>query len=43
MWLKSKVDALATSLEREGVYVGAGSLSTTLVMSNRQKDISRGE
>ena len=42
-WLRGKVEALGRGLEREGVYAGAGSMSTTLVRSSKQSIVSRGE
>ena len=42
-WLRGKVEALGSGLEREGVYAGAGSMSTTLVRSSKQSIVSRGE
>ncbi|XP_064394039.1 ribonuclease H2 subunit B-like [Halichondria panicea] len=40
-WLRGKVEALGSGLEREGVYAGAGSMSTTLVRSSKQSIVSR--
>ena len=41
-WLRAKVEALGSGLEKEGVYVGAGSVSSSLVRSSRQPTISKG-
>ena len=41
-WLRAKVEALGSGLEEEGVFVGAGSISSSLVRSSRQPTISKG-
>lgn len=40
-WLKAKVEALGSGLKEEGVYVGAGSMSSSLVKSSRQESTSK--
>lgn len=42
-WLGTKVEALSCALEREGVYAGAGSKSTTLVRSSVQSNVNKGK
>ena len=41
-WLKAKVEAQASALEEENVYVGTGSQSSMLVRSKKRSDISKG-
>lgn len=43
VWLRAKVDALGAGLKSEGVYVGVGSVSSSLVRSNKHINVQAGE
>lgn len=42
LWLRAKVEAQASTLEKNKVYVGTGSQSSMLVRSNKRSDHTRG-